>query len=275
MRVTQTVKKLVDAKLRAGIKTAEKHYGIKIKPPAVVYRKRGTTAGTANYQTWTIDLNPTLLMENQDTFIARTVPHELAHLIDYQLHPENFETRLIRTRTGRLKRSKRDVHGATWKRIMIVLGADPSRCHDYDVSNAKVHKRGSQRRHVWRSADGRGEIVLTDHKHKKQLAAAPGYGYYQRGFPPSRAGNYSYHGIQGQTLEPMPLAADKPVPEPAPKAPRIRNAAHDGKSKLDICRMWYTSGLTRKAAINMFIIKAGCTPAGAATYYAKIKKEQG
>jgi len=25
--------------------------------------------------------------------------------------------------------------------------------------------------------------------------------------------------------------------------------------------------------INLFVVKAGCTPAGAATYYAKIKKE--
>lgn len=42
------------------------------------------------------------------------------------------------------------------------------------------------------------------------------------------------------------------------------------QSKLDVCRRLFDSSKRRKDNIKMFIDHADCTPAGAATYYAKI-----
>ncbi|TGD02432.1 SprT family zinc-dependent metalloprotease [Salmonella enterica subsp. enterica serovar Wilhelmsburg] len=49
--------------------------------PKRVYTQRGTSAGTAWLESYEIRLNPVLLLENIDTFIAEVVPHELAHLL--------------------------------------------------------------------------------------------------------------------------------------------------------------------------------------------------
>ncbi|SQJ13486.1 Protein sprT [Salmonella enterica subsp. enterica] len=46
-----------------------------------MYTQRGTSAGTAWLESYEIRLNPVLLLENIDTFIAEVVPHELAHLL--------------------------------------------------------------------------------------------------------------------------------------------------------------------------------------------------
>lgn len=263
-KVTKEVRALVEAKLRASIKLAEEKYGQEFAYPVVLYTKRGTTAGTAHTTNWEVNFNAVLLMENTADFLARTVPHEMAHLIDYQLHPENFESRLTVTRSGRYKRSKRSVHGPTWQNIMRAIGADPSRCHSYDVSNAKVKKRTGAK-HVWKCKCGQesGTMKIGAVRHKKQLAANGGH-YWMRQH--KRCGGYSYFGLEGQEMQPMPLAAEV-------HKPLIPNRAHEGKTKLEICRMWFTPTGARKDMIRMFQIKAGCTPAGAATYYARLKKE--
>ncbi len=55
----------------------DRHY----PEPKLVYTQRGTSAGTAWLESYEIRLNPVLLLENIDTFIAEVVPHELAHLL--------------------------------------------------------------------------------------------------------------------------------------------------------------------------------------------------
>lgn len=264
MKVTAEMKRKVEAKIRECMAIAAKHYPNADLPyPTVRYAKRGTTAGTANDSRYEINLNAVLLMENKDVFINRTVVHEFAHLVDGRVNPHTRQTSIVSTRRG-LRRTKRDVHGPSWKNIMRQFGADPSRCHSYDVTNARVKNRGASRQHVWKCGCGNGQVVLTDAKHKKQLAAAPGYGYYQRGHTVRRCGKYTYFGIEGQELQPMPLAADQPKPKAAAPA--------TGGSKLDKCRRVYNPDLSRAANIVAFT-EEGCTPAGAATYYAKIKKE--
>lgn len=100
-----------------------------ISIPEIVYKKRGTTAGTAemNFHTGTciMDFNEKLMEENFDRFVARTVPHELAHYCCMLLHGRT------------MKGNKMDWHGARWKNIMRFFGADSSRCHTYDVSNVR------------------------------------------------------------------------------------------------------------------------------------------
>jgi predicted SprT family Zn-dependent metalloprotease len=261
MRVTNKVKADVTRKLKACIAIADKKYGRKFAMPTVKYTKRGTTAGTANDSTYTINLNPVILMENLDTFIERTVVHEFAHLVDGIVNPHTRETSVVMTRRG-YRRTKRDVHGPSWKAIMRLFGAEPSRCHSYDVTNARVKNKGP--RHTWKCACGGAELELNPKQHAKMIGMATngkvtGKGWYVRHHSYKKCGGYIYEAA----AKAVPVAAE------APKA----NPVTAGKSKLDICREWYSPSASRKDMINLFVIKAGCTPAGAATYYAKIKKE--
>ncbi len=89
---------------------------------------RGTCAGKATYKVrngirhYLVRFNPTLLRENREDFIARTVPHEIAHIIEY----------ILFNKAG---------HGPNWKGICATLGMrDITRCHSFDVSNAQVRK---------------------------------------------------------------------------------------------------------------------------------------
>lgn len=249
MQVPASVKQQVNAKIQYCIDTAEKHYGRTFAFPTIVYKKRGTTAGTANDRTYTIDLNPTLLMENLDAFIARTVPHEFAHLVDGIVNPH--------TRMGR----KRSVHGPSWKRIMMLFGADPSRCHSYDVTNAKQSSRRTTK-HVWVCGCGEATMELGAKRHAKQLARKP---FYVRGHTVARCGEYTYLGIEGQEQKPVAKAAD--AKQPKRKSGKV--------TKLDRCRNIYNlhKQYSRDMIVLLFQTQGGCTPAGAATYYAKISNE--
>jgi hypothetical protein len=140
----------------------------------------------------------------------------------------------------------------------------PERCHDLDVSRAQVRNKRSTKIHIWKCGCGGGQVVLTPAGHKKQLVATGKYGYYQRGHTANRCGKYSYFGIKGQELKPM--VANTRTPTPKPRAPR------GTETKLDKCRKVYDPDLSRAANIVAFT-EEGCTPAGAATYFAKIKKE--
>jgi len=142
--VSDEIKKRVTAKLDECMLTIEKATERGFKFPNVIYTKRGRTAGTANHSKYTINLNPILLNENADAFIERTVPHEFAHLIDRILNPE---TRNRRTTRGR--RMKNDVHGKTWKNIMMLLGAPTTRCHSYDTKNSAHAPRVKNKFKYW------------------------------------------------------------------------------------------------------------------------------
>jgi SprT protein len=74
-------------------------------------------AGTAYTHSRRIKYNITLAKENQSDFINETIPHEVAHILANRYYQSNCG------------------HKAGWKRVMLLLGKTPSRCHSYDVSN--------------------------------------------------------------------------------------------------------------------------------------------
>lgn len=132
-------KSLVIARIKECIEIAENHYGCTFDMPTIRYDKRGRTAGTATASKWEINLNMTLLNENVEKFIHRTVAHEFAHLVDYKIN-DSQATRF--DRNGR--RKKRQPHGPNWKTIMDLLGVESSRCHTYDTTNSRVSRRKSE-----------------------------------------------------------------------------------------------------------------------------------
>lgn len=113
-------------KIREGIALAEKHFGRSFPIPKIEFNLRGRAAGRAHYSENLIRLNTHLFRENENEFIARTVPHELAHLIAYQVFG--------REGTG---------HGHNWRFVCRVLGmTDVTRCHHYkNVIPARIRKK--------------------------------------------------------------------------------------------------------------------------------------
>lgn len=102
-------------------------YGIAVPRVEIVFDLRGTTAGQALVGLGVapkIRLNPVLMAENREAFLRQTVPHEVAHLAAFY---------------WKGKRPQRP-HGPEWKRMMLLLGAEPRRCHNYDVTNARARR---------------------------------------------------------------------------------------------------------------------------------------
>ncbi|PJG83493.1 SprT family zinc-dependent metalloprotease [Caviibacterium pharyngocola] len=94
------LKMQVQRRLAACLLQANQHFNQNFPMPTVSYDLRGVKAGTAYLQKNLIKLNRTLLQENPTEFIRQVVPHELAHLIVYQLF-------------GRVK-----PHGVQWQTVM-------------------------------------------------------------------------------------------------------------------------------------------------------------
>ena len=250
MRVTATVKAQVKATLTECVAKANARYpNHTFTMPTVKYTKRGTTAGTASDDDYSVNFNAVLLMENVDAYMARTVIHEFGHLVDGIVNPG--------TRTGRGKRS---LHGPTWKAIMRMLGGPTTRCHSYDTTNSKINRK-KKPKHVYTCACGSpaATMKLGAIRHRNHTSGASNFA--MRGHRGPGHG-YTYVGLERLTPEPARLAAS--AARPAAPTRKV--------TKLDKCRSRWNPVWGRDAMIAAFI-EEGCTPNGAATYYAKIKKE--
>lgn len=113
--------------------------------PKVTYEDKGRIAGYANFYEGKLNFSPTLLTDNVETFIAQTVPHEVAHLVTRAMYPRCMS------------------HGREWKFVMRQLGARPDRCHSYDTS--KVSKKRVTKR--WKYRCGCRTMELSTVIHNK------------------------------------------------------------------------------------------------------------
>jgi len=164
--LTEATKTRVNDKIRACLLLAVEKYGRSFPMPRVIFTKRGRVAATANVQDNTINCNAILLSENEEEFISHTVPHELAHLIDFQLNPGNFQRTRTITRSGRYGWTKCDLHGKTWKAITVAIGGTPERCHSYDTTNSRVGRKTVK--HAYTCKDC-GTIMLLGNKAHGQM----------------------------------------------------------------------------------------------------------
>jgi SprT protein len=256
--------------LKDGIALAEKAYNTTFKFPNVTYTKRGEVAGTASYSTWTIDLNAHLLMEHIEEFIERTVPHELAHLITDQVYPESHNP----VRTSSWKRVKREPHGSAWRSVCTTIGmTDVTRCHDYDTTNTKIVKSNG-RQIEWKCSCCGTVLKLTPAKSAKLIANPDAL--WHRGCARTRLVKVGTSPVTTPVQRPfVPVAA--PAQAPAKSRAPVAPTQNVGLNKLDTCKRLYVlfHHLTRGEIIAKFISTAGCTPAGANTYYATCKRLHG
>ena len=115
-------------------------------------------------------------------------------------------------------------------------------------------------------------MILGPGRHKKMLAAGDRGAYRPRGKSCGWHHTYRYIGLEGAPAPQVAEAAQAARTAEANKAGEKIARAKAKKSKLDKCRELYDWTESRQWNINQFIAGAGCTSAGAATYYAKIKK---
>ena len=259
--VSKELQGRVNAKLNQCIAIAEKHFGQTFRFPIVKYQKRGTTAGTADCLKWVLDFNAVIFNENVEDFLARTVPHEMAHLIDYQVYQKQARMAsfgAVRwTRSGP-RRAKREVHGPTWKSIMRLLGAPESRCHSYDVTNARVKRSGNRVTYV---CGGCGKSYDVGPKHHNAILRG--------GKVWCRLCKTDLTPAMRVVAQPQPqrIAAQTSVAPTPPPAPRAG-------SKLDQAMTILAThgGYNREQLIDLIRRDTGMSRAGAQTYYYSAKK---
>lgn len=108
------------------------------KNPIIRFNEdRKGRAGTAHYDVdiSTIKFNPYFLNRNEDKFIRRTVPHEIAHIITRKLYGYGYFDK-----KGYYHRIR--PHGVQWKEVMKRLGVDDiSTYHSYACPPRKRYKR--------------------------------------------------------------------------------------------------------------------------------------
>jgi len=144
--------------------------GIRMPEPEICFDLRGRTAGQVRFgrgRPCMIRYNLVLLRENTDAFLAETVPHEVAHLIAFARYGSRIRP-----------------HGSEWRAVMEYLGAEPRRCHRYDVDRA-----ASRRLQEFDYHCGCRNHRLSSIRHNRVLA---GYTYLcRRCSGPLRPGRHS------------------------------------------------------------------------------------
>ncbi|MBL4817449.1 MAG: SprT family zinc-dependent metalloprotease [Shewanella sp.] len=86
--------------------------------PEIKFTLKGKSAGTAHLQLNLLRFNATLLAENHQAFIDQVVPHEICHLLAYQLY-------------GKVK-----PHGKEWQALMIkVYQLEPATTHSLNTES--------------------------------------------------------------------------------------------------------------------------------------------
>lgn len=133
------------------LQLAERRFRCSLPAVEIRFDLRGQAAGMVRHrpgQPSQIRYNQQLLTENGDRFLNRTVPHEVAHLAVHAMF-----------------RGAAKPHGREWKAVMEFFGADPVRCHDFDVSASRTRRL---RRFSYRC--GCREHQLSSIRHKRVRA---------------------------------------------------------------------------------------------------------
>ncbi|BAJ03655.1 SprT family zinc-dependent metalloprotease [Shewanella violacea] len=86
--------------------------------PEINFKLKGKSAGTAHLQLNLLRFNATLLAENHQAYIDQVIPHEICHLLAYQLY-------------GKVK-----PHGREWQALMIkIYQLEPATTHTLNTQS--------------------------------------------------------------------------------------------------------------------------------------------
>lgn len=120
--------------------------------PEILLNLRGQSAGVAELRANRLRFNKILYQENQQAFLAEVVPHEVAHLIAWQVYGLQIRP-----------------HGKEWQQIMqAVFSLEPKRTHSFDI------KRAAKLGYKYTCCCAEKQHALTVRRHNKILQ---GQGY--------------------------------------------------------------------------------------------------
>lgn len=253
MNISEHIRDRVIATVTQNIQDANNWFGIELEIPTIIYNlKGGRCAGRADINLWSISLNESYFLENEENMINVTVPHEVAHLIDFTQNPANFCMR-----NGK----KRIIHGDSFKFILgQVLGCnDTSTTHSMNNTTNSIKPRSKYR---WVSnQDDSVCMYLGQKRHNNMLK---GKKYYPRGYSNHTFSyiQYNHHDLSNRIKE-IPAEVSQ-VMKPAGPV-----------SKKERVSIVYNHGtLNRQEFIHQCITDIGMTKAGASTYYNNFKNNK-
>lgn len=111
----------VCGKVEECIRQANRFFDIRLPVPECNFRQKGRSAGTAYLQKHEVRFNYFMYQQDPDRFLDTVVPHEVAHLVVYQLFGTDVKP-----------------HGVEWQRVMEhVFGVEPERTHKFQTPPPK------------------------------------------------------------------------------------------------------------------------------------------
>ena len=100
---------------------ANAFFGNEFRRATCNLKQKGRAAGTAHLQKNELRFNHFMYQQNPEEFVETVVPHEVAHIIVYQIYGSTVRP-----------------HGKEWQAVMLkVYGIRPSRTHSFDVPPQK------------------------------------------------------------------------------------------------------------------------------------------
>ena len=91
------------------------------KPTIVFNNRLKVCAGRCLVETNTIQISTKLYLENRTDFIENTIPHEVAHQVDFNINQYDWRNKRV------------PWHGKNWQYIMIKYGIEPNMYHSYEI----------------------------------------------------------------------------------------------------------------------------------------------
>ena len=262
--VSAELKARVNARIEQCRALAQAAYPTRTIPtPEIRYDINSARIGGQAHTDRYIRLNPVFLNSQTDHYLIQTVGHEFAHIATYAVH-------------GRVQ-----AHGFQWKTMMSVLGIPADRCHSYEVPEGVAVGKPKQKFGYHCAACN--EPVPVGPKVHKSIQRGKTYWHKPCG---RHVGTLVYAGAVGKvsrgearklTAAMTPAVAEPPAITVLPGITIVRNHTKPA-SKIAVCQDIYdrfSHSSDRATLIQMFIKRAGCTPAGAATYYHTLSNKKG
>ncbi|GAA0835399.1 MULTISPECIES: SprT family zinc-dependent metalloprotease [Marinomonas] len=107
----------IQHKVTLCMQQADVFFGKHFDPPSCNLKQRGRAAGTAHLHKNEVRFNLFMLQQNTALFLETVVPHEVAHIIVYQIYGHEVRP-----------------HGKEWQAVMKkVFHLEPNRTHNFEV----------------------------------------------------------------------------------------------------------------------------------------------